>query len=57
MLARHRIVVVASPSGAAVEDSAMVRVKRDTLADHFEACGKRTVDGSVITVYARPGRC
>ncbi|OKK17073.1 hypothetical protein AMK09_21165 [Streptomyces sp. CB02488] len=57
MLARHRIVVVASPSGVAVEDSALVRVKRGTLADHFEACGKRTVDGSVITVYARPGRC
>lgn len=57
MLARHRIVVVASPSGVAVKDSAMLRVKRDTLADHFEACGKRTVDGSVITAYARPGRC
>ncbi|AXE81344.1 hypothetical protein C5746_35285 [Streptomyces atratus] len=57
MLARHRIVAIASPSGVTVEDSAMARVKHDTLADHFEACGKRTVDGSVITVYARPGRC
>ncbi|MFJ5847388.1 glycosyltransferase family 39 protein [Streptomyces sp. NPDC092903] len=57
MLARHRIVAVASPSGVTVEDSAMARVKRDMLADHFEACGRRTVHGSVITVYARPGRC
>ncbi|MEV0260240.1 hypothetical protein AB0I49_02685 [Streptomyces sp. NPDC050617] len=57
MLARHRIVAVASPPGVTVEDSAMARVKRDTLADRFEACGKRTVDGSVITVYALPGRC
>lgn len=57
MLARHRIVAVASPPGVAVEDDAITRVKRDTLADHFEVCGKRTVSSSVITVYARPGLC
>lgn len=57
MLARPRIVAVASPPGAAVEDDAMARVKRDTLADHFTVCGERTAHGSVVTVYARPGRC
>ncbi|MEE4493744.1 glycosyltransferase family 39 protein [Streptomyces sp. BE230] len=57
ILARHRIVVVASPSGVTVEDSAVARVKRDALAGHFDVCGKRTVDGSVITVYAHPGHC
>ncbi|MFD7150398.1 MULTISPECIES: glycosyltransferase family 39 protein [Streptomyces] len=57
MLTRYRIVAVGSPSGVAVEDDAMARVKRDTLADYFEACSVRTTDGSVITVYARPGHC
>jgi len=57
ILARHRIVAVTSPSGVAVEEDVMVRVKRDTLADHFKVCGGRTGGGSVITVYARPGHC
>ncbi|MEU4178481.1 glycosyltransferase family 39 protein [Streptomyces sp. NPDC026589] len=57
MLTRYRIVAVDSPSGVAVEDDVMARVKRDTLADHFEVCSVRTADGSAITVYARPGHC
>lgn len=57
MLTRYRIVAVASPPGVAVEDDAMARVKRDTLADYFKACSVRTADGSVVTVYARPGHC
>ncbi|WP_324792451.1 glycosyltransferase family 39 protein [Streptomyces cyaneofuscatus] len=57
MLAHYRIVAVDSPPGVTVEDDAMARVKRNTLADHFNACSVRTTDGSVITVYARPGHC
>ncbi|MFF2847343.1 hypothetical protein ACFVT5_13505 [Streptomyces sp. NPDC058001] len=34
----------------------MARVKRDTLADHFEACGERRINGSVITVYVQTWR-
>ncbi|MFF7205439.1 glycosyltransferase family 39 protein [Streptomyces sp. NPDC008141] len=57
MLARDRIVAVASPPGIAVDDDPMTRVKRNTLADHFRVCGEHMVEGAVITVYARPGRC
>lgn len=57
MLARHRIVAVDSPPGVAVEDDASARMKRDTLADRFEVCGERTLNGSLITVYSRPGHC
>lgn len=57
MLTRYRIVAVASPPGVTVEDDTMARVKRNTLAAHFNACSVRTTDGSVITVHARPGHC
>lgn len=57
MLARHRIVAVASPPGVAVEDDDTARMKRETLAEHFEACGEHRVAGSFITVYARTNHC
>ncbi|MFJ9111076.1 glycosyltransferase family 39 protein [Streptomyces sp. NPDC102283] len=57
MLARHRIVAVASPPGVAVDDDERARTKRETLAEHFEVCGERVVAGSVITVHARTNHC
>ncbi|MFI6523866.1 glycosyltransferase family 39 protein [Streptomyces uncialis] len=57
MLARHRIIAVGSPPGDAVENDPMARVKRDTLANHFEACAERRAGGAMITVYARPDQC
>ncbi|WP_329558261.1 hypothetical protein OG711_02725 [Streptomyces uncialis] len=57
MLARHRIIAVGSPPGGAVENDPMAQVKRDTLANHFEACGERRAGGAMITVYARRDHC
>lgn len=57
MLATARIVVVTDPAGQPPDQAAPEQVKRQVLADHFEACGTRRVQGARISLYARPGRC
>ncbi|MGW2058394.1 glycosyltransferase family 39 protein [Streptomyces sp. NPDC001840] len=57
ILAAPRIVAVHDLPGQPLDEAEGEVVKRETLRDHFEECGSRTVTEARITVYARPGTC
>ncbi|MCT9084360.1 glycosyltransferase family 39 protein [Streptomyces fulvoviolaceus] len=57
MLAATRILAVGDPAGQPLDRTPQEEAKRQVLADHFEECGTRYLQGARITEYVHPGTC
>ncbi|MFF4347123.1 hypothetical protein [Streptomyces sp. NPDC001530] len=57
MLATPRVVAVCDPVGQPLDRTRQEIVKRQVLAEYFEECGTRRVQGARVQVFARPGTC
>lgn len=57
LLATPRVVAVRDPAEQPLDRTPQEIVKRRVLAEYFEQCDTRRVQGARITVYAHPGEC
>ncbi|MFI6488496.1 hypothetical protein [Streptomyces sp. NPDC050564] len=57
LLATPRVVAVRDPAGQPLDRTPQEIVKRRVLAEYFEQCDTRRVQGARVTVYAHPGEC